>query len=66
MNTINDSNQQARNFSAHLGTLAAANATAPTSLPPRLVSILQHFRNRRQAHEDVRHKVRATEFMMGA
>ncbi len=65
MNTINDnpSHQQARNFSAQLGELAARASRAPQQgieqpgiappiLPARLAAVLAHFLERNQAREN--------------
>ena len=53
-------NQNARQWSARLGVLAAQKA-APTHLPPRLTAILQSLRRRRNAAETFR----ANHFIQG-
>jgi len=55
--------QQARTFSAQLGTLAGQNATAP-AMPTRLAAILQDLKARNRAREDLQAKINATHFIM--
>jgi hypothetical protein len=66
--------QYARSWSERLGTLAAASPAtrpeaafdqldAPPPLPTRLLSILDHLRQRHQRQQHAADKLRANEFM---
>lgn len=61
---------QARQWSAQLGDLAASTSVAstptPATVPQRLQELLAHLRNRSQAREHARERMRATEFVMDA
>jgi hypothetical protein len=79
MNSLNDTaRQEARTWSGHLGSLAAASPTnrpdtsiaqldnvPPAGLSTRLSSILSHFRQRRARQEHAADKLRAQEFLVG-
>jgi hypothetical protein len=60
----NPNRQHTLNFSAHLGALAAENATSPLPVPTRLSTILEHLRQRGRAREHVEHKLKANQFIM--
>jgi hypothetical protein len=79
MNPLHDSDlarQQARAWSEHLGTLAAASpavrpgaaftqlGTPPSALPTRWLSILDNLRQRHQRQQDAADKLRVQEFIM--
>jgi hypothetical protein len=61
---IDPNRQHSLNFSAHLGALAAENATSPLPVPTRLSAILEHLRQRDRAREHVEHKLKANHFIM--
>jgi hypothetical protein len=78
MNPLNETDvvrQQARSWSGRLGNLAAelpatgpeaafTQLDAPPPLPTRLLTILDHLRQRHQRREHAADKLRAQEFVM--
>jgi hypothetical protein len=62
----NPGNQQAREWSAQLGAMAAQAPMNPLGLPTHLAALIEHVRqrHRQRIREDVEHKVRAHHFIM--
>jgi hypothetical protein len=75
MNSLNDSaRQEARTWSEHLGSLAAASPVSrpeeaspqlDADLSARLSAILSHFQQRRARQEHAAEELRAREFLTG-
>jgi hypothetical protein len=58
-------NQEAIRFATQFGALAAEHSTTSIHVPTRLSTILEHLRRLDRAREQVKHKIRATHFIMG-